>query len=268
LQTQEASASASPFFAQNNGSQYPVHGTQVSLTGTQQYAPGFQSVTQPYPPNAAQTFQFMQQLWAQMMTPQAAAPFNTDAFAISFADAVRNHGIVPYQMPYTHGVAESFPGPSNFPQSKETPASGLLENNVETTSTSPTPPPPTPASRKPKLELKPSVNGLPPQVARRSAHRPRSLTPSGPSTSGAQAKKQRKKSPEDRRKTIAGIGISQPLQSTGSKGNHSHKIFVNDKGDPMTFFVQVDQPSRLSMVTSIKVLFWAEVSIKFTNFLS
>lgn len=210
-----------------------------------------------------------------MMAPQAAAAaqFNTDAFAISLADAMRNYGIVPYQMPYTHGVPEPFPGPSNLAPHNEAPASGLLENIVETTSNSPTPPPPTPVSRKPKLELKPSVNGHPPQVARRSIHRPRSLTPPEPSTSGAKGRRKKEKVPENRRKTIANIGISQPLHSTETptrdpNGSQSHKMFVKDGGEPMIFFVQVDQPNRLSIVTSIKVTFWGDFSLTFINFLS
>lgn len=261
--------------AQNNDS---TLGTQV-LPTAQQYVHGFPPIAQPYPPNqpfspnTVQSLQMMQHLWAQMIAPQAATQFNTDAFAISLADAMRNHGVVPYQMPYTHGVPESFHGSSNLAPHNEAPASGLPENTVETMSSSPTPPPPTPVSRKPKLELKPSVNGLPPQVARRSIHRPRSLTPPEPSTSGApRAKRQRKqeKSAENRRKTIASTGISLPPHNTESptrdpNGNQSHKMFVKDEGEPMTFFVQVDQPNRLSIVTSIKVTF-RDFSGKSTNF--
>ncbi len=282
-QTREEPVSASvSSFVQNNDLQYPVIGTQVPSTGTHQYAPAFPSNAQPYPANAALPFHFMQQLWAQMAIPQAVSHFNTDAFAMSLADAMRNHGMVSYQTPHTQSVPEPFPG--NFPPhgSIETPASGSLGNDIEIPSKSPTPPPPTPISRKPKLKLKPPSNGLPPQVARRSVHRPRSLTPPEPSTSSAfvtawdtgraHAKKRKRKerSPEDRRKTIASF---QPLYSTessprASEGNHSYKIFVDDKGEPMTFFVQVDQPNRFSVVTSIKVSSLENFSIKSADSIS
>ena len=279
-QTHEEPASASASsFVQNNDFQYPVMGTQVPPA--QQYAPAFPSNAQPYPPNATLPFHFMQQLWAQMTVPQPVSHFNADAFAMSLADAMRNHGIVPYQLPQTQNAPEPFPG--NFPShgSVDAPASGSLGNDVEIPSKSPTPPPPTPVSRKPKpkpkpkLKLEPSVNGLPPQVARRSAHRPRSLTPPEPSSSRALHVKKRKRKemlPEDRRKTIAHMGPFQPLDGTessprASEGNFN-KIFVNGRGEPMTFFVQVDQPNRFNVVTLIKVSNLGNFSIKSADSIS
>ncbi|KAF8632545.1 hypothetical protein AX15_001760 [Amanita polypyramis BW_CC] len=267
------SAASSSSSAQNNGLRIPTPDAQILSNTIQQLAPGFL----PYQPGVISPVQFMQQsmqagmmapmtqlqVWAQMMGPmlsQGAPQLNSDPFAISLIDALRAHGMVSYSIPQSREGSGTLPGQpdsgnSEPPEVVHPPTAVLPESDMVTTRF------PTPAQASPvPHEVETSITGHPPQIGRRSAHlvRPSSPPePSGSSVSQSKRQKRKDKSPEGRRKTIAYIGPTRSLYSTESptrapQENQSHKIFLNDKGRAMSFFVQVDQPSRLNVVSSIK----------------
>lgn len=272
-------------------SSVPVHGNDIQIpTTVPQYTPSLPSIQHhqmmqhqqnmhPGMQNTpAQLTNFMQQqnmlpgmmsqmtmpmqFWAQMMgtmlsqsTPQP----NPDLFAMSLIDAMRSHGMVPY--PQTQGGVpqQTTPDNSSAPQISQ-PSSTQSEITTSSSSRSSTPQV-LPISRK----WNESASGYPPQVARRSGPPPRSHSPVDSPALGPPPVKKRpvKKQKREEQSTVncrQSLATSDPLHSLYSaktpaplsQNAPSQKIFVKDNGEPMTFFVQIDQPSRQNLVTLIK----------------
>ncbi|KAK2461962.1 hypothetical protein APHAL10511_006425 [Amanita phalloides] len=236
--------------AQHDGPQCPAIGNEVPSTPMPQFTPYQQSMAQPFYPmqHPIMMQSIAQQFWAQM--------FNTDPFAMSLVDSMRNHGIVPHAMPQSQGgPVYQQPGSSNLSPHEviQPPVDEYPREPVSSAPRLSTPSLPASISRKPK----PSTNGHPPQVGRRSARRPRSASPPEPTASSApkaKRQKRREKSPEARRKGIAYIGPSYPTKSPtrATQEDRLQKVFVSDKGRPIIFFVQIDQPNRFNVVSLIK----------------
>ncbi|KAF8640628.1 hypothetical protein AX17_000288 [Amanita inopinata Kibby_2008] len=292
VETHDSTAAPASSVPDQNSILLSTAGAGMSSIHIQQYAPGVAGPTHPGQTstlepqgmleqanqagamtsnNFSQLQIQTQQLWAQMSSAfsQNSAQYNTDPLVMSLMDAIRTHGIIPSSMPQLKAVPISNVQVPNtqepglnyvVPPPMTQPPSDMSKNRAAAFS-QPLSPPPSLSQTKKQRQV--SVN-KPPQSSRRksSANIRRSTSPLPPvpsssSVTRAKKTKRRETSPQNRRNTIAYTGPSRPLHATDSpvrspQAHPSQKIFKSGNGEELAFFVQIDQPNRLNIVTAIK----------------